>query len=113
MPAKKTQLIKPPTTFVVIEVIGEIIISSKFGVTGSKPENSVNKDITVLSVNKVPTPPQILAIRTIIAAIASDILSSNSRLNVEAGVNNVPEIASSRSANYSEPFFFACSALIA
>ncbi|KAF5436731.1 hypothetical protein C5S35_07695 [Candidatus Methanophagaceae archaeon] len=96
-----------------MEVIGELIIASKSGATGSKPQNSVNKDITVLSVNKVPTPLQIQAIRTIIAAIVSDVLSSNSRLNVEAGVNNVPEIASSRSVNYSEPFFFAYSALIA
>jgi hypothetical protein len=112
MPAITTQLINPPITLEVMDVIGEIIISSKSRATGSKLENSVNKLITALCVNKLPTPLQIQAIRTIIAAIDIDVLSSNIRLNVAAGVNKVPKIFSNWSAIYSVPSFFAYSALI-
>jgi hypothetical protein len=91
----------------VIEAVGESIISSKPGAAGSKPGNSVNMDMNALCVNMLPTPLQIHAIRTTIAAVVTDVLSSNIRLNVEAGLKKVPKIFSNKSAIYFVSMFFS------
>ncbi|HJH26794.1 MAG TPA: hypothetical protein C5S37_08490 [Methanophagales archaeon] len=53
----------------------------------------------------LPAPLQIRAIRTTIAAIVTDVLPSDIRLNVEAGLNKVPKIFSNKSVIYFISFF--------
>jgi hypothetical protein len=100
MPAITTQPINPTTTLMVMDAIGENTISSKPGNSANR-----NRDMNALCVNNPPAPLQMHAIRTTIAAVVTDVLSSDIRLNVEAGLNKVPKMFSNKSAIYFISFF--------